>query len=262
MALAAATMVGLGLWQLDRYHHRTAINDRIDAASANPPVALEDVLTPPRAPTPGAVGPPPAAESGWTRVTVAGRYDQSREVLARARTVEHRVGFEVVTPLVLDDGTAVLVNRGWLPPAGAGAATPPQVPAAPAGEVTVIGRVHAPESRAGAPEPFGGVLAVRRIDPARLAPSLPYALYGAYLTVESQTPPADPIFVGTGPTYENAGMNAGYVVQWWLFAALTLAGYVYLAVREGRTSARGPAGQPHAGDGTLDLIDAPIHPAR
>ena len=32
--------------------------------------------------------------------------------------------------------------------------------------------------------------------------------------------------------HENAAMNAGYVVQWWAFALLTLAGYVYLARRE------------------------------
>jgi cytochrome oxidase assembly protein ShyY1 len=27
-------------------------------------------------------------------------------------------------------------------------------------------------------------------------------------------------------------MNAGYVIQWWAFAALTLAGFGYLAYRE------------------------------
>jgi len=32
--------------------------------------------------------------------------------------------------------------------------------------------------------------------------------------------------------HENAAMNAGYVVQWWAFALLTLAGYVYLVRRE------------------------------
>ena len=35
---------------------------------------------------------------------------------------------------------------------------------------------------------------------------------------------------------QNALQNAGYVLQWWLFAAMTLAGFAYLARRE----ARGP----------------------
>jgi cytochrome oxidase assembly protein ShyY1 len=168
-------------------------------------------------------------------VSVTGRYDTQHEILARARTVNDRVGYEVVTPLVLADGTAILVDRGWVPPGPGGAATPPQVPPAPTGEVTVVGRVHAPESRATAAEPFAGARSVRRIAPELLATDLPYPLYGGYLTLEEQTPPADPTFVPIAPSYENAWMNAGYVVQWWAFALLTLAGYVILAVRHARS---------------------------
>jgi cytochrome oxidase assembly protein ShyY1 len=57
-------------------------------------------------------------------------------------------------------------------------------------------------------------------------------LYGAYLTLEQQTPPADPAFLTIPPDHENAAMNAGYVIQWWAFAVLTLAGYGYLVWRE------------------------------
>ena len=232
MATAATVMVGLGLWQLDRYELRSAINARIDAAGTAPPRQLAEVLDPPGA---SRVGPAPADGATWSRVSVTGRYDPAHEIIARARTVNDRVGFEIVTPLVLADGTAVLVDRGWVPPAGAGAATPPLVPPAPTGEVTVVGRVHAPESRGGAPEPFAGASSVRRIAPQMLAAGLPYPVYGAYLTLEEQTPPADPAFVPIAPNYENAWMNAGYVVQWWAFATLALVGYVVLAVKQARS---------------------------
>ena len=33
---------------------------------------------------------------------------------------------------------------------------------------------------------------------------MPYPLYGAYITLESQTPPADPAFVSIPPDHENA----------------------------------------------------------
>jgi cytochrome oxidase assembly protein ShyY1 len=146
-----------------------------------------------------------------------------------------------VTPLVLADGTSVLVDRGWVPAAAGGFSEAPAVPVPPPGEVTVVGRVRQPESGARPPDDFAGRPSVRRIAPERIAPELPYPLYGAYLTLESQTPAADPGFVTIGPQYENAAMNAGYVVQWWVFAALTLAGLGYLVVREGRTRTAGPA---------------------
>ena len=247
MAAAAAVMVGLGLWQLDRYELRSAINARIDAATTAPPRGLTDVLAAPGA---AGVGPPPGREDNWARVRVTGRYDPQHEILARARTVNDRVGYEVVTPLVLADGTAILVDRGWVPPGPGGAATPPTVPPAPTGEVTVVGRVHAPESRATAAEPFAGLSTVRRIAPELLASGLPYPLYGAYLTLEEQRPPADPAFVPIAPSYENAWMNAGYVVQWWAFALLALVGYVILAVKHARSGRewRQPAAT-HSGGG-------------
>jgi cytochrome oxidase assembly protein ShyY1 len=228
MTALAAVMVGLGLWQLDRYHYRSEINARIDAAASAQPVPLPQVLAQPASARGGSAAPAPPQALAWTRVSVTGRYDPSHEILARARTVNGSVGFEVITPLVLPDGSAVLVDRGWVPPGEAGASALPSVPPAPTGEVTVVGRVHLPESRAGTPEPFSGVLTVRRVAPDKLAASLPYPLYGAYVTVEN--PGAG--LVGIPPDHENAAMNAGYVVQWWLFAALTLSGFVYLAVRQ------------------------------
>jgi cytochrome oxidase assembly protein ShyY1 len=227
MALAAATMVGLGMWQLSRYHYRSDINDRIDAATQGAPLSLDEALA---APVDG-IGAAPSREQTWRVVSVTGRYDGQHEILARIRTHNGTVGFEVITPLVLANGTAVLVDRGWLPPSPEGAAVAPLVPAAPAGEVTVVGRVHAPESRANAPEPFDDRLAVRRIDPAKIKDVVPYPLYGAYLTLQSQTPPADPAFTSLPPAHENAALNAGYTVQWWAFAALTLFGFGYLAYR-------------------------------
>lgn len=229
MVLAAATMVGLGVWQLHRYHYRSDINARIDAATQSPPRPLGEVLTPP--PATGGVGAGPAAADAWSVVSVAGRYDAAHEILARVRTLDGTVGFEVITPLVLPDGTAVLVDRGWLPAPDAGVTVGPAVPAAPTGQVAVVGRVHAPESRSSAPEPFAGGLAVRRIDPAKIVEAVPYPLYGAYLTLESQNPPADPAFATIPPDHQNAALNAAYVVQWWIFAVLTLTGYGYLAYR-------------------------------
>ena len=232
LTLAAATvMTLLGFWQLDRYHQRTAINDRIDAGAVATPVALTDVL---QAPTgaPGTTGPAPAESARWTRVKATGHYDGTREVLVRGRTVDGQVGFEVITPLVLADGSAVLVDRGWVPPAPGGAIAMPSVPPAPAGEVTVVGRLRPPESRGAKPETVNGHLETRRITPHAIATALPYALFDGYVGLDQTEAGLTPV----PPEKENALQNGGYVLQWWLFAAGTLFGYVYVARREFRES--------------------------
>jgi cytochrome oxidase assembly protein ShyY1 len=237
--LLAATMVGLGWWQLHRYHERSAVNARIDASTRTEPVALASVVPPPG--QAGRSGAPPAPDAAWTRVRVTGRYDSSREILVRNRTVEGVFGFEVLTPLVLGDGSAVLVDRGWVPAPPGGATVMPEVPAPPPGQVTVVGPLRLPESRPDAPQHRDGRLQVRRIDPARLAPALPYPLYGAFVTLDAQDPPAANGLTPVPREHQNALQNAGYVVQWWMFAALTLVGFGYLARREAQRPAEVPA---------------------
>jgi cytochrome oxidase assembly protein ShyY1 len=221
----AVVMVGLGDWQLHRYHERAAINARIDAGNSGPSRPITSVLPAPGG-AGGRVGPAPSAAAEWTRVQLTGRYDHSHEFLARGRTVDGSVGFEVLTPLLLTDGTAVLVDRGWLPPPPGGALVQPEVPAAPTGGVSVVGPLRKPESGADKPVQHS----VRRISPATL--NLPYPVYGGYVMLDEQTPKADSRLTPVPSDHENAWQNAGYVVQWWAFAALTLFGYGYLARRE------------------------------
>jgi cytochrome oxidase assembly protein ShyY1 len=102
------------------------------------------------------------------------------------------------------------------------------VPAPPTGEVTVTGPIRQPESSADKPVRN----TVRRISPGTL--NLPYPVYGGYVMLNEQAPAADSRLVAVPASHENAWQNAGYVVQWWAFAAMTLYGYVYLARREAR----------------------------
>jgi cytochrome oxidase assembly protein ShyY1 len=232
MGTLTLVMVGLGNWQLSRFHERSAINDRIDAAARAAPVPLEQVVS---------VGQATPAGAAWTRVSVSGRYDPQHQVLARDRSTDQGVGYEVLTPLVQPDGSAVLVDRGWV-------ASAPSVPAPPVGQVTVVGRLHLPESRPDRPLTLGGQVQVRRIAPDRL--SLPYPLVDAYVLRDE---PAEAGLTPIASDHENAAMNAGYVVQWWVFALLTLAGFGWAARRQ----ARGP----DEFDFHAALSDAPVSPA-
>ncbi|HEX5542828.1 MAG TPA: SURF1 family protein [Micromonospora sp.] len=229
--VAAAVMVMLGNWQLSRYQERSAINERIDAAVQAPPAPLAGVL-PGAGDSPGVAGPPPPVESEWTRVTATGRYDTDNVVLVRGRTLNGRVGFEVLTPLVLADGSAVLVDRGWVPAAPGGAAAHPEVPEAPSEEVTVVGQLRLPERANAQVSRRDGRIETRRIGVPRLARELPYPIYGGYLLLNEQNPAADPVFSAIPVGYQNNWQNAAYVVQWWLFALMAPIGFGWVVRRE------------------------------
>jgi cytochrome oxidase assembly protein ShyY1 len=236
LGLAALTVAVVGLmilagrWQLDRYHERSVTNARIDAARTTSPTPLREVLPAPPG-TAGVAGPPAPAAAEWARVGLTGRYDRQREILARGRTVGGQVGFEVLTPLVLVDGAAVLVDRGWTPAAAGGAAARPAVPPAPDGEVTISGRVARSESRTGPLQRVDGRVEVRRIAMGQLAAELPYPVFGSYVLLDSEQPGGGGL-TAVPSRRENAWQNAGYVVQWWLFAALTVAAFGWLVRRE------------------------------
>lgn len=243
LALAAA-MVGLGFWQLSRYHERSTTNARIDAALRADPVPVSQVLP---------VGAAPPGDAACTRVRATGRFDTAHQVLARDRTSDSGVGYEVLTPLVLADGSAVIVDRGWLPAGTGGAGAVPAVPAPPGGQQTVVGRVHLPESRPDQPLTVNGQLEVRRIAPLRLAGVLPYPVAGGYLLLDE---PRDLAFTAIPSDHQNAALNAGYVVQWWAFALLTLIGFGWAAYREAHGSDRFDLAELYT-----DHPDAPVSPA-
>ena len=106
----------LGQWQFHRLHDRKADNRVVETNERRAAAPIQEVLT---------AGRSVAGDDEWRLVTVTGTYDPAHEIQVRGRTVASTVGFEIVTPLRLADGTAVLIDRGWVPPAQGGAAAAP-----------------------------------------------------------------------------------------------------------------------------------------
>jgi cytochrome oxidase assembly protein ShyY1 len=207
-------------WQLHRLAGRHAANHLISANLHARPTPVGDAL---------AVGRDPAEAREWHPVRATGHWDVSRQLLVRLRPYNGDVGFYVVTPLVTDNGPAVLVNRGWVP-AGAGGTSVPHVPAPPEGTVTVTGRLRPTEPRATGSAPPRGQ--ITRIDVPTIARTLPYAVYGGFLELTAQVPkPAKAPHVIPSPE-PTEGPNLLYAVQWVLFALMGFGGYVVLARRE------------------------------
>ena len=99
---ALIILIGLGTWQVQRLHWK---EDQIvlrQERSQGPGIAL-----------PNGFPDPLAIE--FTRVKLAGTFLHDQEFYLGARTENGRVGLNIVTPFVLDDGRVILFNRGWVP---------------------------------------------------------------------------------------------------------------------------------------------------
>jgi cytochrome oxidase assembly protein ShyY1 len=127
----AVVCSGLGMWQLARRAEAQAEISRVDANFDAEAVPVADAL--PRLDS--------FTESQkWLPVELTGTYLRDEELLVRNRTFNINPGFEVLTPLLLANGDVFIVDRGWVP-TGEDQDSPDAVPAAPAGEVTVVARL-------------------------------------------------------------------------------------------------------------------------
>lgn len=253
VVVAVVAFVNLGFWQVRRLQGRLARNAVIEARMNLAPEPLDRLLADldPDAPV-GA-----ATSVDYRRTVASGRFDPDHEVLLRFRSRDGEAGYEVLTPLVLDDGSALLVDRGWVP---YDLDTPPVASAAPPdGIVRVDGLMRAPQREPRADRvalvprdpPEGALQRPYYADPRRLAAQMPYPLVDATLTLLEQQPPQ----AGTLPVPETEpvldnGPHLSYAIQWFSFTIIVLVGYAYLLRHTVRGSAKrrsdGEAATPEA----------------
>ncbi|MFG3228957.1 SURF1 family protein [Kitasatospora sp. NPDC048194] len=243
--------IKLGFWQLHRHEARVARNELIGKALTASPEPFDTL-----SPAPGSTVP---KDLTWRAVTATGQYDPAHEFVVRKRTDSNgTIGYFVVTPLKLSDGKGtVLVNRGWVP-SGTGALDYPPVPAAPAGEVTLTGRLRADETAGSS----GGFVKDRAglpprqfnlINTEQQAKETGTTLLGGYLELTATTPaPADQPQLIPEPNHSDIGPHMAYAIQWWLFTAMIPVGVWVLIRREAKDRAK-RAAEPEA---ALDALPA------
>lgn len=99
----AILMGGLGVWQLQRLAQKEALMATIANAHAQPPsgsLPLSRALL---------------KQNGFMKYRVIGELLHEHEMHLGARYRKSKLGYELLTPLQLDDGRILLVNRGWVP---------------------------------------------------------------------------------------------------------------------------------------------------
>jgi surfeit locus 1 family protein len=227
----AILFINLGFWQLRRLEEIRLENAVGESRFGEEPQDLEALLQ-------AAGGDEESLE--FRRASFTGQFRPEDEVLIRSQVHQAVAGFHVITPLVGEDGTTVLVNRGWVP---LDADEVPVVAAIPPdGTVTVTGWVRLGQIRGslGPADPADGrLVAMNRVDIERIQQQVPYELEPVYLSALDEPEGELPV-PAPEPTFEDEGPHLGYAIQWFSFALIGVVGYFFLLRRAAPRSGGGP----------------------
>lgn len=215
-------MVNLSLWQFRRLDDRKSFNALVSLNATQPVVPLQSLIT----------AEPDSIE--WRRVIVRGSFRSDKEVIAVNRSQDGTAGADPITPFTFgSEGKTfvVLVDRGFVPLSEVS-------PAAPVGEVELVGRVRLSQNRrtGSLSDPSTGVLEeVQHINIPRLSSQIQsnadeiVAPFYLDLLESPQITTALPARVAN-PTTSN-GSHLSYAIQWLLFAACAIGAWALLVKR-------------------------------
>lgn len=218
IVFAGACFWILSPWQFGRNAERVAQNSDVANAVNDPAVPLRALL-------PAGTQARPAQQ--WREVTLAGRYLPADETVARLRQVNDDPAYEVLTPFRLDDGTTLLVDRGYVTPDNGRV---PNYPPPPAGHVRLTARVHPQESDPHRPPlTENGRRETYSINPAVVTALTGQSLEPGYVALVDGQPGG----LGVLPLPQvDSGPFLSYALQWIVFGVMALAGLGYFTWRE------------------------------
>jgi surfeit locus 1 family protein len=228
--LMAALTTRLGLWQLDRAAQKTALQATLEERAALP------ALTLPELPATAA-----AAEGQLQRrAELRGTWLAQHTVALENRPMAQRVGFYIVTPLRLADGSVVLVQRGWLPRDLRDRSLISPF-ATPAGEQRVVGRIAPQVPRlyefdAEASGPIRQNLPLDAFGRETGLPLRPWVL----IQDDVAGAAADGLLRQWPAPATGVAKHHGYAFQWFALTALTIGLYVWFQFIRPRRPGRSP----------------------
>jgi surfeit locus 1 family protein len=207
--------VALGLWQLDRHDERRARNETVEARADLPVEAVGAALA--RA---------DPDDLRFRTVSAEGRY-RDEVLLVDNRSLGGLPGAWVLAPLVLDDGTTLVVNRGFrFAESGTGSA-----PSVPDGSVATWQGGSCGVRRDEAGEPVGTACLDRSAtEEAFGSDVLPVVVQRQ---TSSPAEAADDLQPVPAPELD-AGPHRSYAAQWFTFAALATVVYALILRRQAR----------------------------
>ena len=225
--LAAAVLVRLGFWQLDRLEQRRAFNARVSEQQEAQPLVLDadtihlDLYS-----------------MEYRQVSVSGEYLPEDEIVLRNQVWNTefggQLGVKLFTPLLIE-GTdeAILVERGWIPEENAGGEQ--RAIYRENGLIALQGQLRRPETdfQLGFhPDPTMSpgerrLDAWNNLDLERLAAQMDTTLLPVYLQRFPEGVQTNPPYATIPELELSEGPHLGYALQWFSFAAILLLGYPF-----------------------------------
>ena len=217
-----ALCIRLGIWQLDRLEQRRAFNAHVESVWMMEPLILTGQST------------EDLTIMEYRTVSISGSYDFENQVALRNRHFQNEYGYHLLTPLLLDDGVAVLVDRGWVPAEGNDSPVDwrkyDQF-----GQISLQGQIRLGQTKpdlGGVPDPalapgqekleFWNLVNLERI-----RQQMPYPLLTIYIQPDVDLEDAKPPIPYQPEIELNEGSHQGYALQWFTYASILLLGYPF-----------------------------------
>ncbi len=225
LLLAFAILVGLGSWQMERRAWKLDLIHQVEARADAPARPL-----PPADQWPALS----RASDEYAHVRATGVFDHAKEALVYTVLSEPNgplrgPGFTVITPLMLPDGSAVLVNRGFVPTDRRDPAT--RAAGQVEGPVTITGLLRfGEEASSFVPDNDPARNAWYRRDPAEIAAARGLARAAPFMIDADATPNPGGLPQGGETRLVFPNRHLEYALTWYGLAATMLAVVVAVLV--------------------------------
>ena len=231
VVIAAAVMIRLGIWQLDRLEGRRAFNAQV-SSQINEPILP---FTP-------AVSAGDLENLEFRNVQIEGQYDLENTLVLGNQVWDEQIGVHLLSPLkIAGSDHVILVDRGWIPFNDWENRKLSDYDET--GTVTVEGMLRVTQTRLGlrdcldeiVPEPPFQVWCLALDD---IASHLPYELLNVYVIQAPLGDQLSPPYRAIPQIEISEGPHLSYAIQWFTFAAILLIGYPFFVQREMNARAR------------------------
>ena len=217
---AVLVCIRLGFWQLARLDQRLTRNKAIQTQLEAP------------------VKPFSAVEQDYQRVVLKGVLLPEFEILLKNRALDEVAGFHLVTPLQMDEGPLILIDRGWIPYEEGSQLDLDAYHLE--GPVRIEGILQAGQAEPGwqfladpIPAPGDPPLRTWRFfNIEGIQGQIPFPLHNQFILLTAIEPVTNPTPTPDFQIDLSNGPHLSYAIQWFSFAVIALIGGVVILRRK------------------------------